>query len=248
MPDPVARAASRATRAQPPATVSRQPVAPQRQGRPSAASIRVCPISPAAPRWPTTTRPSATMPSPRPVEAFTTRASRSAPPGAPRAARSAPARRRRCATKSGASRDPARYGASATPSQPAITGESRLTPRAGVDGAGQAQPDRRDGRLDVGEQRGQPLDDLRHQLVGPDADLVVARSRRRARRRRGRRRPSWLRERPIATASTTPASLLKTRRPGGRPPVEASSSPTSSSPAVVSAAGPGRRPRSARDR
>ena len=38
----------------------------------------------------------------------------------------------------------------------------------------------------------------------------------------------------MATASTTPACWLKTRAPGGRPPVEASSSPSSSSPAEVS--------------
>ena len=64
--------ASWGSSAQPAATVSRQPVSPQRQGRPAAASTLVCPISPAAPRWPETTRPSAMMPSPSPVEALTT--------------------------------------------------------------------------------------------------------------------------------------------------------------------------------
>ena len=38
----------------------------------------------------------------------------------------------------------------------------------------------------------------------------------------------------MATATTTPACWLKTSAPGGRPPVEASSSPRSSSPAEVS--------------
>ena len=75
--DLAARRHPGATSAQPPASVSRQPVAPQRQGRPSAASRRVWPISPAAPRWPPITWPSAMMPRPRPVEALTTRASRS---------------------------------------------------------------------------------------------------------------------------------------------------------------------------
>ena len=138
--------------------------------------MRVCPISPAAPRWPPTTRPPATMPSPRPVEALTTSASRSSPPGASRRTSSSAraSTSASLATKSGhvGERLEVRRQGDAVPAGHHRGGQA--DPALGVDRAGQAQADRRDGGLDVGEQRAQPLGDLRHQLLGTDADRVVA--------------------------------------------------------------------------
>ena len=46
--------------------------------------------------------------------------------------------------------------------------------------------------------------------------------------------PSWVRLRPIAAASTTPASALKTSRAGGRPPVDGASARSSTKPRACS--------------
>jgi hypothetical protein len=207
-------------------------VAPQRQGSPSAASRRVWPISPAAPRWPPITRPSAMMPRPRPVEALTTSASRSVsgpPSSSERASTSAS-----LATKNGASATSARYGASATPSQPAITGESRLTPLSTSTLPGRLSPTPTTGGATSASRSASRAATCGISSSGPiptswsresPASSWPSRS----------KTPSWLRERPSATASTTPASLLNSSPPGGRPPVEASSSPASSNPAAASA-------------
>ena len=101
-----------------------------------------------------------------------------------------------------------------TPSQPAITGESRLTPRTGSIVPGRLMPMPRTGAVGSHERRA--------------GGARRPASRRRARRRpraRPRRSPSssparsktasWERDRPIAAASTTPASTLNTRLPGG---------------------------------
>ena len=166
--------ASRATSAQPPAIVSRQPVAPHRQGSPPAASTVVWPISPAAPRWPLSTRPSGDDAEPEAGGGLddqdVVEARRRG-----RAARSGRARRRRCRRRAARRSTSARYGASSTPSQPVITGEPMLSAADAVEGAGQAEPDAEHRRVDAVEQRRPSrVDDRRHQLVRADPDLVVA--------------------------------------------------------------------------
>ena len=226
--------AIRATSAQPPATASRQPVAPQRQGSPSAAVERVCPISPAAPRWPSTTRPSAMMPSPRPVEAFTTRASRST---APRAEQLGPGEHvgvvgRRTAARRRAPRSTAPARRRPSRPSPGSPGSRRAPRRRCRAGSGRSP---RTGRLDArraGRRARSATCGISSSGPTPTAwsrESAASSSPSRS------KTASWLRERPTATASTTPASGLNTSAPGGRPPVEASSSPTSSSPAAVSA-------------
>ena len=159
------------TSAQPPATASRHPVLPHRQARPSAAVEREWPISPAAPTWPLTSRPSEMMPSPRPVEAFTTRASRST---APRASSSDWASTSASfAITRGASVSDAKNGPSSTPSQPGMTGESTHSAADLVDGAGEAEADREQRGLPARELAGGALHDPRHQLGGSGAGGVV---------------------------------------------------------------------------
>ncbi len=132
------------TSAQPPATASTQPVSPQRQTTPSAAGVLVCPISPAAPsapRWSTAAGDDAGAEAGRGLDQqHVVEAARGA-----RAARRAPSRWRRCraAPARRCGELAVRYGASATPSQPLMIGESRLRAALVVDRAGDAQPRRR---------------------------------------------------------------------------------------------------------
>ena len=109
--------------------VSRHPVAPQRQVSPSAAECLLWPISPVAPAAPCSTSPPAMMPIPSPVEALSTRASRGGC-GWPSSSEVASAVAS-LARWTGASVTSARYGASGTPSQPRMTGESTLMTRTG---------------------------------------------------------------------------------------------------------------------
>ena len=178
-------------------------MSPQRQGSPSAAAILVCPISPAAPRCPAQHPAAGDDAEPEaggrldeqqvavPLEV-------AAPLGQrhhvgvvvdeDRRARSAPRR----------------YGASSTPSQPAMIGESRLGAAGEVDGAGDATA-----RPRARRPGGPTLVEQVARSRATTCGISVARGRARPpgrgradgehRRRRGRRPPSWVRLRPIAT-------------------------------------------------
>ena len=207
--------ASRATSAQPPATVSRQPVAPQRQGSPSAASTVVCPISPAAPRWPLT----------HPAVGDDARARgrwRPSRPGRRRARRGA-AEQLGAGQHVGVVADEersvgdvgeVRRQLDAVPAAPSPA-SPRLSPRAGstVPGRLSPMPERPAARR-RSSSAASARRDLRHQLVGSDADLRGRAESEASSSPSRSSTASWLRERPTATASTTPASWLKTSAPG----------------------------------
>ena len=116
----------------------------RRSGRaaPRPTEVLVCPISPAAPGAPRSSWP--------PDDDADARCrwtpSRTSGPGAARgarAARTAPSRWRRCRRRPGRRRSARRRnGASSTPSQPDMIGESRLAPRAKSTVPGMRQPHR----------------------------------------------------------------------------------------------------------
>ena len=133
-------------------------------------------------------------------------------------------------TNSGASARSAKYGASVDAVPAGHHRGADAQPAGAVEGAGQAEPDAEDRRVDALEQAAR-ADRPRcgSSSSGPtptswsrESEAISWPSRSST--------ASWLRERPTATASTTPASWLKTRAPGGRPPVEASSSPRQQQP------------------
>src|SRR6478735_8742130 len=171
------------------------------------------------------------IPRPRPVEALTTSTSSSAadrPSSCERASTSAS-----LPTNSGARVRPSRYGASSTPSQPDMTGEPMLTPRSGSRVPARLSPTPHTGAVTPSRRVARRSAISVISSSGPtptswsrESEAISWPSRSAT--------ASWLRERPIATASTTPACWLNTSAPGGRPPVEASSSPRSSRPAEVS--------------
>ena len=187
------------------------PVLPQRQARPSAAVEREWPISPAAPTWPLTSRPSEMMPSPRPVEAFTTRASRST---APRASSSDWASTSASlAITRGAAVSDAKNGPSSTPSQPGMTGESTHAPRTSSTVPGRPRPTASSGDCRLASWPAARSTIRGISSAGPvpagwSTESVASSSPRRS------KTPTWLRDRPTATASTTPASGLTVE--GGR--------------------------------
>ena len=199
----------------------------------------MCPISPAAPDAPRSSRPPDTMPTPMPVEAFTKTRSwcRSRCPRRSESAITLAS----LSTKTGAAVSGRRNGASSTPSQPAMIGESRLAPRTKSTVPGMDSPTARTASGDrptlaSRSPKAATTCGISSSAAGPtswsrstDASTAPSRS----------HTPSWVRLRPIAPASTTPAARLNRRWTGGRPPVDgprsSGSAPSTTSPESSSA-------------
>ena len=154
-------------------------MSPQRHSRPSAAATLTWPSSPAAPRWPRTSRPPATMPSPSPVEALRTSTSS--------CSRRWPSRSEAAITlqslsrTSGALVTSGGMAPSGTPSQPAMAGESTLTTRTGSTVPASESPTPRTSSPERPRSASMPaqvVGDDRHEHVGPEPDLLVVAGRR----------------------------------------------------------------------
>ena len=230
---PTPARSSRATSAQPAASVSRQPVDAAPAGQALGRLDPGVPDLPGRAEVPPDHAAPGHDPEPQPGRGLHHEGVAAA--GRPgRAARRGPARRRRWPRRAARRRGP-------RGTAPARRRPSRPSPASPGSGPAPRRP------CPAGSARSRPPGARRRRAGRPAARPPAASARRGRRRPRGRGSPtaisrpsrsrtaSWLRERPMATASTTPASALKSRAPGGRPPVEASSSPTSSSPAEVSA-------------
>ena len=166
---------ARATSAQPPASVSRQPVVAAAAGQArGGVDLGVADLAGRAEVAAETTRPSAMMPRPEAGGGLDDQQVVEWPRVRP-AARSGRARRRRSPTKSGACGRPRRGTApSSTPSQPDMTGESMLTPRTGSRVPGRLSPTRAPAVAATARRAGR-----------------ASRSAIRASARRGRRPTSW---------------------------------------------------------
>ena len=179
---------------------------------PRPTAVLVCPISPAAPSAPRSSRPPVTMPTPMPVDAFTKSRSRCRS-RCPRRSESA-ITLASLSTKTGAPRSASRRnGASSTPSQPGhdrrvqagARARSRRCPGCSARPRGPRvrrppQPSSRS--ANAGHH-------LRHQVVRRPA-RPPGRGRAEASTSPSRSQtPSWVRLRPIAPASTTPASPVE---------------------------------------
>ena len=192
------------------------------------------PSSPVVPRPSPTRRPSATTPSARPVEALTTSmvsAAGTCPKSSERV-RAAVS----LSTCSGASVTGLRNAERSTPSQPRSTGASMLQHFAGSTLPGRLSPTpatRVPRRSAMRDPSRSATDGIRSPALVPGSWSRVSPAISRPARSKT---PTWLRERPTATASTTAASGFRCSEPAGRPPVEAWSPPSRSSPASVRAA------------
>ena len=207
-------------------------MSPHRQGRPWAEGILLCPISPAAPSAPRSSCPPVTIPTPMPVEAFTKSRSRWRS-RCPRRSESA-ITLASLSTKTGAPEPLVsffRYGASSTPSQPAMIGESRLAPRSRSTVPGMLRPTARTSFVRRPASLSRSANPaatwgIRSSGAAPtswSSSVVASTPPSRS------QTPSWVRLRPIAPASTTPASWLNRSPTGGRPPVEGTRSVSSES-------------------
>ncbi len=130
----------------------------------------------------------------------------------------------------GASVSVATYAARSTPSHPFITGASTLVRRAGSTVPGRLIP-----TPATGASTSSSRAPSRSTTCGISSGALTPGSWSRVSlpisRPARSKTPTWLRDRPTATASTTAASGSSASAPAGRPPVEASSPPSTSSPA-----------------
>ena len=114
----------------------------------------------------------------------------------------------------------ARNGARRTPSQPIMIGESRLAPAVASTVPGMLRPTARTwSGVRPTEARSSPKTvTARGISTSGDSSTSCSRSRAASTVPSRSHTPSWVRLRPMAPASTTPASRSKRSRTGGRPP------------------------------